>query len=84
MDLKPFKLFVDGKWVEPAGGKYFETVNPATEKVITEVAEGDSRDVERVLEVAHRAFETGPWPRLAAPARRAILEKMALLLTRFS
>lgn len=81
MDLKPFKLFMDGKWVEPAGGKYFETVNPATEEIITTVAEGDARDVERVVQVARRAFETGPWPRLAPSARRAVLEKMASLLT---
>lgn len=40
------------------------------------------KDSAPVLEVAHRAFETGPWPRLAAPARRAFLEKMALLLTK--
>ncbi len=81
MDLKPCKLFVDGKWVEPEGGKYFETINPATEEVITEVAQGDPRDVERIVQVARRAFETGPWPKMAPTARRSVLEKMASLLT---
>ena len=80
MDLKPCKLLVDGKWIEPAGGRYFETLNPATEEPITEVAEGDSRDVERVVEVARRAFDSGPWPKLTPSGRRTVLEKMATLL----
>ena len=80
MDLKPFKLFIDWQWGESAAGKYFETVNPATEEVVAEVAQGDARDVERVVAAARRAFESGPWPRLAPAARRAVLERMASLL----
>jgi aldehyde dehydrogenase (NAD+) len=80
MDLKPCKLFVDGKWVEPSDGKYFETINPATEEIITEVAQGNAGDVERIVQVARRAFETGPWPKMAPNARRTVLEKMASLL----
>lgn len=81
VELKPFKLFVDGEWVEPAGGRYFETLNPATEEPIVEVAEGNTADVERSVRAARRAFDSGPWPRLAPSARRAVLEKMASLLS---
>ena len=43
--LKPrYELFIGGKWVAPSSGRYFPTINPATETVIAEVAEGDEAD----------------------------------------
>lgn len=81
MELKPCKLFIDGKGVEPASGKYSGTVNPATEEIITDIAQGDPRDVERAVQTARRAFESGPWPAFTGPARRTVLEKMASLLS---
>ncbi|MCR4288975.1 MAG: hypothetical protein NUV86_01770 [Candidatus Scalindua sp.] len=41
LKIKPGKLFIDGKWVNSVSGKTFDTLNPATEEVITSVAEGD-------------------------------------------
>ena len=80
IDPRPRKLFIDGDWVEPALGRYFKTINPATEEVITEVAEAGAADVERAVKIARRAFEHGPWPRLAPSKRRGVLETMARLL----
>ncbi len=34
------KLLIDGKWRDSLSGKTFDTVNPATEEVIAQVAEG--------------------------------------------
>ena len=39
--LFSLQLFINNEWVNSASGKVFETVNPATEEVIAEVAEGD-------------------------------------------
>jgi len=80
IDPRPRKLFIDGDWVEPALGRYFKTINPATEEVITEVAEAGAADVERAVKIARRAFDHGPWPRLAPSKRRGVLETMARLL----
>src|SRR2546426_7574418 len=41
------KMLIDGKWVEAASGKTFETINPATGQVLARVAEGDKEDVDR-------------------------------------
>ena len=73
-------LFIDGESVEPSTGKYYATTNPATERPIGEVAQGDSRDVERAVAAARRAFDKGAWPRLSSTARRDILLRMASLL----
>ncbi|MCL4745419.1 MAG: aldehyde dehydrogenase family protein, partial [Burkholderiaceae bacterium] len=80
MELSPINLFINGEWVEPASDRYFRVTNPATEESIAEVAQGDSRDVDRVAATARRAFDDGPWPRLAPTARRDILHRLAELL----
>src|SRR5207237_8414029 len=42
-----YDLFIGGKFVKPSSGKYFETINPATEEKIAEVAEANSADVDK-------------------------------------
>lgn len=78
--IRPLKLLIEGEWIEPAGGKYFHTLNPATEEPIAEVAQGGPEDVDLAVTAARRAFDSGPWPRFAPTARRAVLERMANLL----
>ena len=58
-------------------GKTFKTVNPATEEVICEVAEGDAADVDLAVHAARAAFETGPWSRMDARDRGRLLSKLA-------
>ena len=67
------KMLIDGKWVEAASGKTFETLDPATGKVLARVAEGDAEDVDRAARAARRAFDAGPWPRMAPAERQKIL-----------
>ncbi len=45
LDGKPKRMLIDGKWVEAASGKTFETINPATGERLAMVAEGDAEDV---------------------------------------
>ncbi len=67
--LKPrYELFVDGKWQAPSSGRYFPTINPATETVIAEVAEADEADVDRAVQSARRAYEQ-VWSKMK-PAER--------------
>ncbi|MCL4182033.1 MAG: aldehyde dehydrogenase family protein [Burkholderiaceae bacterium] len=80
MTSSPTGLFIDGERVEPSTGRYFSTTNPATEGSIAEVALGDSRDIERAVAAARRAFDKGSWPGLSPTARRDILLRMASLL----
>ena len=52
--------FIGGNWVPAASGKTFETVNPATEEVIAQVAEGDAKNIDAAAAAARDAFENGP------------------------
>ena len=56
-------LLVGGRWVEPASGKRFKTINPATEEVLAEVAEAGEEDVDAAV-MAARAAYTKVWSRM--------------------
>lgn len=74
------QLFIDGKWQDAASGKTFATVDPATEEVIAEVAEGDASDVDRAAKAARKAFESGPWSKMDARDRGRIMYRLADLI----
>ena len=78
--IKPGKLFIDGKWVDSVSGKTFDTLNPATEEVITSIAEGDSADIDLAVTVARKAFEDGPWGKTDARERGRILLRVMDLI----
>ena len=63
------KMLIDGKWVDSASGKTFETINPATGDTICQVAEGDKADVDLAVKAARRAFESDAWGRMSAAER---------------
>ena len=55
-------------------------INPATEEVIAEVAEGDAEDVDRAVKAARDAFENGPWSRMDARERGRLMYRLADLI----
>jgi aldehyde dehydrogenase (NAD+) len=68
--VRQTKMLIDGKWVDSASGKTFETINPATGEVIANVAEGDKADVDKAVKAARKAFEKGPWRKDERPRAR--------------
>ena len=74
------KQLIDGKWRESVSGKTFETINPATEDVITQVAEGDAADIDLAVKAARKAFDAGPWRTMDARDRGRLLNKLADLI----
>ncbi len=78
--VRPGKLIIGGEAVDAASGKTFETRNPATEELITHVAQAGVEDVDRAVRAARAAFDDGPW-RTMRPAERArILHKLGDLI----
>lgn len=74
------ECFINGQFVPAASGKTFPTVNPATEEVIAEVAEGDKEDVDRAAKAARQAFESGPWKKMDARDRGRLMYRLADLV----
>ena len=74
------KLLIDGKWRDSKSGKTFETINPATEEVIAQVAEGDAADIDLAVKAARKAFDSGPWRKTDARDRGRLMNKLADLI----
>ena len=74
------RLFIEGEYVDAADGGRFATVNPADGEVVAEMAAGTSKDVDRAVAAARRAFKSGAWSKLAPRARMAVLYRFAELI----
>ena len=73
-------LFIDGDFRPARDGRRFVSENPATGRPIAEVAEGGAVDVDAAVAAARRAFEAGPWPRLAKRERARSLRRIGELV----
>jgi aldehyde dehydrogenase (NAD+) len=80
LKIKPGKLFINGEWVDSVSGKTFDTLNPATEEILTSDAEGDKADVDLAVAAARKAFEEGPWKKTDARDRGKVLLKIMELI----
>jgi len=78
--IRQTECFIGGKWQPAKSGKTFETVNPATEEVIANVAEGDAADVDLAVAAARDALENGPWGKMDARDRGRLMYKLADLI----
>ncbi len=78
--MKIEHLVLGGERAPAADSKTFAVIEPAAGKPFAEVAEAGPEDVERAVQLAHRAFEEGNWPRLSATDRGRILLQAATLV----
>jgi len=79
-EIRQTECFIGGQWAPAKSGKTFDAINPATEEVICQVAEGDAADVDKAVEAARDAFDRGPWPKLDARDRGRLLHRLADLI----
>ena len=74
--------FINGHWMPPAEGQYFETINPATKAVLARVAQGSTADVDAAVAAANAAAPG--WAGLPAHARARYLYALAREVQRHS
>lgn len=79
-EVRQTQCFIGGKWVPSASGKTFDTIHPATEEVIAQVAEGDADDVDLAVQAAREALEEGPWGEMDARDRGMLMFRLADLI----
>ncbi|MGY6025126.1 aldehyde dehydrogenase [Streptomyces spinosirectus] len=65
---------------EGGGGAAFAAVSPRDGQVLTRVADAGAAEVDAAVAAARRAFDSGPWPRLAPADRGRLLLRVADLL----
>jgi aldehyde dehydrogenase (NAD+) len=80
VSLKAGQLLIDGHWVD--GANKFDTINPATGEVLTQISAASSVDVDHAVEAARRAFEdrNGAWRKFSASERGQMIWRLADLI----
>jgi aldehyde dehydrogenase (NAD+) len=74
-----YGLFINGEFVEPEEGRYFETINPATEETISSVALASAADVDRAVKAARKAYN-GSWSKMSGADRGKYIFRIARIL----
>jgi aldehyde dehydrogenase (NAD+) len=67
------RLFIGGEWQAPSGSELIDVISPATEEVIATVPSGSTADVDKAVDAARRAFDTGRWRRSSVAERVEVL-----------
>jgi len=76
-----YQLFIDNRWVDPAGGKWFDTLDPYSGQPWAQIPRADAVDVDAAVRAAAAAFE-GPWSELPASERGRLLHRLGTLVER--
>ncbi|NIH80730.1 aldehyde dehydrogenase [Amycolatopsis viridis] len=74
------KLFIGGRWVDPATDEKIEVISPFTEEVVARVPAGSRSDVDRAVAAAREAFDRGPWPGMSLAERSDVLRRVSAAL----
>src|SRR5712671_6950833 len=74
-----YKLFINGKFVAPKSGKYFPSINPATEEKLADIAEANASDVDSAVKAARRAYRNS-WGKMPGRERAKYLYRIARLI----
>ena len=80
MPALALRNYIDGRWIDAAGGETFEDIDPATGELIATVAKSQPADVDRAIESAKRALDS--WRLFPAPKRGEILYRAGELMLR--
>jgi aldehyde dehydrogenase (NAD+) len=79
VDIKDtYGLYIGGRFVEPASGEYFKTINPATEEVLAAIPLADEEDIDRAVGAARAAFKK--WSALPGTQRAKYIFRIARII----
>ncbi len=76
---KKYDLFINGKFTAPSSGKYFDTINPATEGKLAEIADANEKDVDKAVTAARNAYNT-VWSKMPAKERAKYIYRIARVM----
>lgn len=74
-----YDLFIDGAFVAPRSGKYFDSINPANERRLAKIALAGAADVDAAFKAARRAFDE-VWSKMPGRERGKYIFRLARLL----
>ncbi len=77
--MKTYDLYIDGAWVKPASGEWFDTLEPYSGEAWARIPRAGKKDVDRAAQAAHEAMN-GPWGSMSATERGLLIHKLGSLI----
>lgn len=74
-----YDLFINGHWQKPSSRKYFDTINPATEEKLGEIAVANAADINKAVIAARNAHEKS-WRKMPANERAKYIFRIARMI----
>ncbi len=74
-----YDLFINGQWQKPLSKKYFDSINPANEEKLSEVAEAGTGDVNKAVAAARNAYEK-TWRKMLPKERAKYIFRIARMV----
>jgi aldehyde dehydrogenase (NAD+) len=78
--MKTYQHWIDGAHAAPASGEWLDTVDPYRGEAWARIPRGNRADADRAVAAAHKAMHKGPWSRMSASERGAVLRRIGDLL----
>ena len=75
-----FQMFIGGRFTSGISGQYITRLSPGHGVPVAEWPSGVAADAEAGIAAARQAFDKGPWPRMSAGERAAVLFRIADLI----
>ncbi len=79
--MKTYNHFIDGKYVEPVGRKWIDSIDPYLGEPWARIPQGCALDVDSAVAAASRAMRSGPWAGMSATNRGKLMLRLADLVT---
>ncbi|MDO9088944.1 MAG: aldehyde dehydrogenase [Burkholderiaceae bacterium] len=79
--IKPYQMYVDGRWKDASTGERFDSLNPYTQQPWASVPQAGEQDIRDAVAAARRAFEGG-WGQSAGLQRARLMLRLADILER--
>src|SRR6185437_2746137 len=78
--MKTYQLFINGQYVDPAKGEWFDSIDPYQGKPWAKIPRGSAADVDNAVKAANAAMWQGPWSKMTASARGKAMRKLGDLV----
>jgi acyl-CoA reductase-like NAD-dependent aldehyde dehydrogenase len=80
VDVKTYQLFINGEYVDPVGGEWFDSQDPYRGETWARIPRAHAADVDRAVSAAHEAMWNGPWSTMSPTARGKVMRRLGDLV----
>ena len=75
-EVKAYRNYIGGEWVDAASGETFEVENPSSGETIATVPKGGREDAQRAIAAARESFDSGAWAEMDSDERVRIMKSV--------